>query len=98
MRGGRPTLQLGESWVVEGHDEHEEYLPLNEVDYDHGLRTSTPRRSIRGNNRSPDLEFVMPSLDAETLEASLSQGESTSRSPRRFQESKKRKLTAGFGS
>ncbi|KAB8304776.1 hypothetical protein EYC80_004125 [Monilinia laxa] len=90
MRGGRPTLQLGESWVVEGHDEHEEYLPLNEVDYDHRARTSTPRRSIRGNNRSPDPEFVMPSLDAETLEASWSQGESTSRSPRRFQESRRR--------
>ncbi|KAA8575687.1 hypothetical protein EYC84_004803 [Monilinia fructicola] len=97
MRGGRPILQLGESWVVEGHDEHEEYLPLNEVDYDHRARTSPPRRSIRGNNRSPDPEFVMPSLDAETLEASWSQGESTSRSPRRFQESKRRNSRHDLG-
>ena len=94
MRGGRRNLQLGESWVVEGDEEHEEYLPLNEADNNHQARIYTPRRSTRGNNRSPEPEFVMPSLDAETLEASWSQGESTSRSSRRFQESKKRKLAA----
>ncbi|KAF7871637.1 hypothetical protein EAF04_003744 [Stromatinia cepivora] len=91
MRGGRPNLQLGESWVVDGNEEEfDEYLPPNEADYDHQARISSPRRSTRGNNRSPDPEFVMPPLDAETLEASWSQSESTSRSPRRFQESKRR--------
>lgn len=98
MRGGRPNLQLGDSWVVEGRDEgYEEYLPPTEADQDHQARTSTPRRFSRSNNRSPEPEFVMPSLDAETLEASWSQGESTSRSPRRFQESKRRNSRNGKG-
>ena len=98
MRGGRPNLQLGDSWVVEGHDEgHEEYLPPTEADQDFRARTSTPRRSPRSNNRSPEPEFVMPPLDAETLEASWSQNESTSRSPRRFQESKRRNSRHGTG-
>ncbi|KAI9648584.1 hypothetical protein NHQ30_003221 [Ciborinia camelliae] len=90
MRGGRPNQQLGESWVVDGNEDNEQYLPFNEADYEDRARTSTPRRSTRGNNRSPEPEFVMPSLDAETLEASWSQGDSTSRSPRHFQESKRR--------
>ncbi|TGO09324.1 hypothetical protein BTUL_0170g00150 [Botrytis tulipae] len=91
MRGGRPNLQLGESWIVEGNQEdYEEYLPPSEAGYDRRTRSSVPQRPTRGSNRSPEPEFVMPSLDAETLEASWSQAQSTSRSPRRFQESQRR--------
>lgn len=76
--------------MVEGDEDHEVYLPLNEAEHDNRARTSTPRRSTRVINRSPEPEFVVPSLDPETLEASWSQAQSTSRSPRRFEESRRR--------
>ena len=80
MPPGKPKLHLGESWVVEGDDESPEYSPKEDATPE----KSTPRRATRANNRSPEPELVMPSLDADTLEASWA--DTTSRSAK-FQKS-----------
>jgi hypothetical protein len=61
---------------VEGENESPEYSPKdNETP-----EKTPPRRATRANNRSPEPELVMPSLDADTLQASWA--DTTSRSAR----------------
>ncbi|PQE28017.1 Alpha beta hydrolase fold-5 protein [Rutstroemia sp. NJR-2017a WRK4] len=90
MRAGRASLQLGESWVVEGDEDNEEYSPPNETEYTRRPRTATPRRSNRATNRSPDPEFVMPPLDADTETLANSWSEHAGRSPHAGQEARRR--------
>ena len=72
----REKLQLGDSWVVEG-DDSSEYSPSRNKKELPPRRTTPPRRGARGA-RSPDPEFVMPSLDPDTMEASWAESTSTS--------------------
>jgi len=72
----REKLQLGDSWVVEG-DDSSEYSPSRNKEELPPRRTTPPRRGARGA-RSPDPEFVMPSLDPDTMEASWAESTSTS--------------------
>jgi len=69
MSPGKPKLSLGESWVVEEEDDSPDYVPENGHSAP-GSRRSTPRRRTRGKNRSPEPEFVMPSLDMDSLDGS----------------------------
>lgn len=66
MPRGQAKLQLGESWVVEGEDES----PSPQESVSPPPTTSSHRRTPRKTTRSPDPEFVIPSLDRDTLEAS----------------------------
>lgn len=94
MSPGKPKLNLGGSWVVEEEDDSPDYVPENGHS-EPGSRRSTPKRRTRGNNRSPEPEFVMPSLDMESLDGSWAD---TSRSTKqtgscsadRLQESRRR--------
>ncbi|TAQ83443.1 hypothetical protein B7494_g8234 [Chlorociboria aeruginascens] len=86
MAPGKPRLQLGESWVVEG-EEISEYSPEEETAVE--IPTKKSRRQLRANNKSPEPELVMPSLDSDTLEGSW-MAESTSRSPRQRRSADKR--------
>jgi hypothetical protein len=73
MPPGKQKLRLGDSWVVEGEEEQPdspEYSPKDE-EYDEPSPPShTPRRHTRANNRSPEPELVMPSLDASWADSS----------------------------
>jgi len=62
--------------VVEG-DDSSEYSPSRNKKELPPRRTTPPRRGARGA-RSPDPEFVMPSLDPDTMEASWAESTSTS--------------------
>lgn len=62
----KPKPRLEESWVVEGEDESPEYSPEEE----YLPSNTTSRRATGSDNRSPEPELVMPSLDPQTLEAS----------------------------
>ncbi|KAM3086487.1 hypothetical protein ACMFMG_000620 [Clarireedia jacksonii] len=90
MRAGRGSLQLGESWVVEGDEDNEEYSPPNGGEYTRRPRTTTPRRANRATNRSPDPEFVMPPLDVDTESLASSWSEHAGRSPQAGQEARRR--------
>lgn len=70
MPPGKPKARLEESWVVAGEDEDEspDYSPEDE--YSPPARKTTPRRATRSSDRSSEPELVMPTLDAQTLEAS----------------------------
>ena len=74
MPAGKPKLHLGESWVVEGDSESPGYSPEDESP------KHRPRRVTRANNRSPEPELIMPSVDADTMEASWA--DTSSRSAR----------------
>jgi hypothetical protein len=76
--------------VVEGNEDNEEYSPPNEAEYTRRPRTTTPRRSNRATNRSPDPEFVMPPLDADTETLANSWSEHAGRSPQPGQEARRR--------
>lgn len=71
MPSRKAKLQLEESWVVEGEGEADmsDYSAKGDKEESPSPIT-TPRRSTRGSNRSPEPEFVMPPLDSDTLEAS----------------------------
>lgn len=79
MPSGKPTLKLGESWVVEGDDDSQEYEPEDDEDLSVISSNSPPRRPTRNTNRSPEPQFVMPPLDNDTLAASWA--ESSSKNP-----------------
>lgn len=68
MPAGKQKLYLGESWVVEGDNDSPGNSPKDE-DY-FPQRSTPPRRNARGNNRSPEPELVMPSLDVESMDGS----------------------------
>ena len=70
MPSGKPKLPLGESWVVEGEDESPEHSPQGEGETP--APKHTPGRLTRSHNRSPEPEFVMPSLDASWADSSSS--------------------------
>ncbi|TVY80917.1 hypothetical protein LSUE1_G005960 [Lachnellula suecica] len=95
MAAGKPKLNLGESWVVEGEDDSPDYVPEN-GDNEPVSRRNTPKRRARGNNRSPEPELVMPSLDMDSLDgswadtSSRSARQTSNRSGERLQESRRR--------
>lgn len=83
MPSGKARLQLGESWVVEEGDESPEEQVRNEPDQDPlepRSRTKAARQRPRKATRSPDPEFVMPSLDSSTIDGSWA--DTTSKSSR----------------
>jgi hypothetical protein len=81
MPPGQASLQLGESWVVEGEDDNlEEEMKKEDPDYMEPRETPplepTPQRKRRAKRsptaRSPEPELVMPSLDTNSLDGSWS--------------------------
>jgi hypothetical protein len=75
MPPSKPKPRLESSWVVEGEDESPDH---SEEEYP--LPQAAPRRSRRHDNKPPEPELVMPSLDSQTLEASWA--DTTSRAMR----------------
>ncbi|KAH7391248.1 hypothetical protein BKA64DRAFT_644556 [Cadophora sp. MPI-SDFR-AT-0126] len=70
MPPGKAKLHLGDSWVVEGEDDDPEYSPQDD-EYKAPPRRLTPtRKSTRGENKSPEPELVMPSLDVDSMDGS----------------------------
>jgi hypothetical protein len=81
MPPGLASLQLGESWVVEGEDDSPEVeMKKEDPDYmeprETPLPETTPQRKRRAKRsptaRSPEPELVMPSLDANSFDGSWS--------------------------
>ena len=91
----KPKSRLEESWVVEGDDEDEspEYS-LDEA-YSPPAPKATSRRATRSGNKSPEPELVMPSLDAQTLEASWADTSITSLRPRKARRPAEKKPRRG---
>ncbi|KAE8443255.1 hypothetical protein EG329_002043 [Mollisiaceae sp. DMI_Dod_QoI] len=69
MPPGNQKLHLGESWVVEEGDDESSNNSLRDGDY-LPQRSTPPRRSTRGSNRSPEPELVMPSLHVDSMDGS----------------------------
>ncbi len=69
MSSAKTRLPLGDSWVVEGE---EEYSPKDEEEYipPTTRKTTPPKHPTRRNDKSPEPELVMPSLDIESLDGS----------------------------
>jgi hypothetical protein len=70
MPSGKPKLPLGESWGGEGEDDSLERSPQGEEG--EPLAPKPTPGASRSNNRSPEPEFVMPSLDASWADSSSS--------------------------
>ncbi|KAK0117982.1 hypothetical protein ONS95_012293 [Cadophora gregata] len=78
MPPGKAKLNLGDSWVVADEDENPEYSPHDDEYKPPPRRVTPPRRSTRGENKSPEPELVMPSLDLDSMDGSWA--DTTSRS------------------
>jgi hypothetical protein len=94
MPPGKPKSRLEESWVVEGGDEEESPEYSLEEEYSPAPKAA-PRRATRSGNRSPEPELVMPSLDAQTLEASWADTSSRSVRPRKARRPAEKKPRRG---
>jgi hypothetical protein len=84
MPSGRPSLQLGNSWVVEGEEDSvevettvEEKMMEKDTDYAEPPSSKEPspskkarQRTTRRTTRSPEPELVMPSIDVSSMDGS----------------------------